>query len=298
MSITQQALWILERNLTQSLNLDEVAKACGVTHFHLAHAFARRTGQPLVRYLRTRRLTMAACALVGRNVGILDLALESGYASHEAFTRAFKAQFNATPKSVRIAGSTDHLKLTHPISLDLPDSEAESAPTRAQAAGFIAVGIWGRLGVGEASVAAELWQSFMAQAHHLVAQSREPPIGIGRTTPDSDAVDYACAVIVDKGTRIPKGLSRIEVPARDYAVFPHKGHVCTIGATYAAIWDGRLPASGLRIEEHGMCLERHRDTFDPTTGLGGVDIWMPLPASERFTGRSEVAKRCMKSPRL
>ena len=279
MSITQQALWILERNSTQSLSLDEVAKACGVTHFHLAHAFARRTGQPLVSYLRARRLTMAARALAGRHADILDLALESGYASHEAFTRAFKAQFNATPKSVRSAGSTDHLKLADPMRLELPDSATDVAPVRARAAGFVAAGIWSRIGVGDASVAAGLWQSFMAQAHRLVAQCDEAPVGISRTTPDAGVVDYACAVIIEEGTRIPNGLSRIEVPARDYAVFTHKGHVSTIGATYAGIWDGWLAASGLGNEEHGMCLERHRDTFDPSTGFGGVDIWMPLQGS-------------------
>ena len=66
MSLTQQALWIVERNSTKPLTLDDVAKACDVTRFHLAHAFVRRTGQPLVKYLRARRLTHAARLLASR----------------------------------------------------------------------------------------------------------------------------------------------------------------------------------------------------------------------------------------
>jgi hypothetical protein len=31
-----------------------------------------------------------------------------------------------------------------------------------------------------------------------------------------------------------------------------------------------------RIAADGASLERHRDTFDPRTSLGGGDIWIPL----------------------
>jgi AraC family transcriptional regulator len=276
MSLTQQALWILERNLTKSLSLQDVAGSCNVTHFHLAHAFARRTGQPLVGYLRARRLTLAARSLAGRHADILDLALESGYASHEAFTRAFKTQFGATPRSVRNAGSTDHLNLVEPLNLPDKGTSADLAAARARTDGFAAIGMWGRIEVGDASAAARLWHSFMAQAHCLVAVGSEPPIGISRTTPDPGVVDYACAVVVQETIRVPKGLSRIRVPGRDHAVFTHPGHISTIGATYATIWDAWSAPEGWRTEENGLCLERHRDTFDPTSGFGGVDIWVPI----------------------
>jgi AraC family transcriptional regulator len=43
-------------------------------------------------------------------------SLESGYASHEAFSRAFKARFGQTPEDVRKAQYTDGLNLVdaHP----------------------------------------------------------------------------------------------------------------------------------------------------------------------------------------
>ncbi len=53
------------------------------------------------------------------------------------------------------------------------------------------------------------------------------------------------------------------------------GHVAKIGAAYAAIWNQWLPEHN-RIAADGACIERHGDTFDPRTGLGGVDIWIPL----------------------
>ena len=44
-------------------------------------------------YVRARRLSDAARALIAGAPDILRLALDSGYASHEAFSRAFKSQF-------------------------------------------------------------------------------------------------------------------------------------------------------------------------------------------------------------
>ena len=53
--------------------------------------------------LRCRRLTQAAYALAAGPNDILSVALDSGYASHEAFSRAFKAQFGETVRGLEKA---------------------------------------------------------------------------------------------------------------------------------------------------------------------------------------------------
>jgi AraC family transcriptional regulator len=78
MSGTNKALFVIERNLDRDLTLDQIAKRCDVSRFHLAHAFGESTGQSVLAYLRGRRLTEAARALVTGTNNILDLALDSG----------------------------------------------------------------------------------------------------------------------------------------------------------------------------------------------------------------------------
>jgi AraC family transcriptional regulator len=96
--LAANVLWAIERNLDRPLTLAELAAACGVSHFHLAHAFGRATGYSVMHYVRARRLTEAARALAaGDAPDILRLALDCGYGSHEAFSRAFRAQFGTTP---------------------------------------------------------------------------------------------------------------------------------------------------------------------------------------------------------
>jgi len=102
MSLTDKAIWVIERNLSRPLTLSELADACGVSRFHLAHAFGEAVGLSVMQYVRSRRLTEAARSLaLGDAPDILNLALDAGYGSHEAFTRAFRAQFGTTPEMVR-----------------------------------------------------------------------------------------------------------------------------------------------------------------------------------------------------
>jgi AraC family transcriptional regulator len=63
MSVTNKALFVIERNLHRDLTLDQIAKYCDVSRFHLTHAFGESTGLPVMEYLRGRRLTEAAYAL-------------------------------------------------------------------------------------------------------------------------------------------------------------------------------------------------------------------------------------------
>ena len=68
-----------------------------------------------MEYLRGRRLTEAAYALAAGADDILSVALDSCYASHEAFSRAFKAHFGRTPEEVRKSESIEGLRLVDAI---------------------------------------------------------------------------------------------------------------------------------------------------------------------------------------
>jgi AraC family transcriptional regulator len=68
---------------------------------------------------------------------------------------------------------------------------------------------------------------------------------------------------------------RVSIPPHRYAIFEHRNHISVIQQTYAAIWDEWLPAHQLASAD-APSIERHKETFDPRTGDGGVDIWIPI----------------------
>src|SRR6185437_5625321 len=98
-----------------------VASMSGVSRYHISRIFAVATGRSVMRYIRGRRLTEAARVLASeapRAADILSVALDYGYGSHEAFTRAFRDQFGVTPEAVRAERALSNLTLVEPLRMD------------------------------------------------------------------------------------------------------------------------------------------------------------------------------------
>ena len=87
--------------------------------------------------------------------------------------------------------------------------------------------------------------------------------------------DYLCGVQVSSDADLPKGITSLSVPRHKYAVFTHKGHVAGVRATFAAIFQKWIPESGLRVANTPN-FERYGREFNPMTGLGGFEIWVPI----------------------
>src|SRR5215470_14995852 len=105
-----KALWYIESHYAGDVSLDDIAAVGGVSRFHMSRAFAVGTGTSISRYVRGRRLTEAARKLADGAHDILSVALDVGYGSHEAFSRAFRDQFGVTPESVRAQRRIDNLE--------------------------------------------------------------------------------------------------------------------------------------------------------------------------------------------
>jgi AraC family transcriptional regulator len=286
MAIVDKAVWVIERNSGSELSLPAVAAACGVSRSHLASAFASATGRPVVGYLRARRLSMAAERLAAGAPDILALALDSGYRSHEAFTRAFRDHFGITPERVREQRTTDGLALTAPLAFAARARPHLPAPACVDSGAIRAVGLRERHRFDGVVRIPMQWQAFMSEHHAAIAQRLDRiPIGLAFPADDDGQFDYVCAAEVARFTGAPPaGLERVELPARRYAVFEHLAHVSTIFDTYAAIWNDALPERGWTVADAPV-VEQHLPTFDPATGEGGLALWIPLADSASVTVR-------------
>ncbi|MCF3652512.1 helix-turn-helix domain-containing protein [Synoicihabitans lomoniglobus] len=94
----------LGRNLDEPLDLETLARDAGVSVRQLERVFARCWGESPRACRRRLRLERAARRLRRSRRSILTIALEAGYASHEAFTRGFTARFGRGPAEYRKSG--------------------------------------------------------------------------------------------------------------------------------------------------------------------------------------------------
>lgn len=88
-----------------SASADDLAARAHLSRFHFDRLVAAATGEPpgaLRRRLLLERAAyrLARTGLVPRCT-VLDVAIEAGYGSHEAFTRAFVRAYGTTPTAVR-----------------------------------------------------------------------------------------------------------------------------------------------------------------------------------------------------
>jgi AraC family transcriptional regulator len=275
MNPAQTALWFIESHLGESLALDDVADVAGVSRFHLVRAFAAATGFSVMRYVRARRLTEAARALARGAPDILSLALDADYGSHEAFTRAFRDQFGVTPEAVRAAMCLDHLELQEPILMDSTALDTLPSPRFETGKAFLFAGVGERFHHENGAGIPGLWQRFHQAVADIPGRVGKVAYGVCCNGDDAGNFDYIAGVEVSDFSDLPRQFSRIRIPAQRYAVFSHADHVSTIRRSVNSIWNHWLPASGLKVAD-APNFERYDETFDPLTGKGGFEIWVPI----------------------
>lgn len=271
-----KALWFIESHLSDDVDLSDIASVAGHSRHHLVRAFGTATGCSVMRHLRGRRLSEAARALAAGAPDILDVALAAGYGSHEAFTRAFRDQFGTTPEAARAHGLTD-MVLVEAIRMDDTTFPDLDPPRLAELPAFLVAGLSERCAMAGATNIPSLWLRLVPHLGNLPNQVGAETYGVCWNGDDDGNVEYMAGLAVSDFSDLPAEFTRLRIPAQRYAVFLHRGHIAGIGATWRAIWQRDLPQTGLTVAD-APTFERYDARFDPRTGLGEVEIWVPVKA--------------------
>ncbi|MDH5371794.1 MAG: helix-turn-helix transcriptional regulator [Acidimicrobiia bacterium] len=100
----QDAIDFVEANLFEVVGVDVAASSASMSPSSFHRYFPALTGYSFGEYVRKRRLSEALETLMRTDVSVLEIALRTGYDSHEAFTRAFKREFGVAPFRFRTGG--------------------------------------------------------------------------------------------------------------------------------------------------------------------------------------------------
>lgn len=271
-----KALWFIETHIASELSLEDIAQASGISRYHLLRAFGIATGRSVMRYVRGRRLTEAARHLVACAPDILTVALDAGYGSHEAFTRAFRDQFGLTPEAVRAQGNLANMSLVEPFRMD-ESLIVELEPPRFENGRILLIaGLGQRYSFETNHGIPQQWQHFLPHLGNIPGQVGDTAYGVCCNPDGTGNFDYIAGVEVANFDDLPSEFSRVRIPAQRYAVFTHRDHVSRMRATVYTIWNKWLPSSGYEHEDAPNFELYSR--FDPRTGLGVIEIWLPIKA--------------------
>ncbi|MBQ7926108.1 MAG: helix-turn-helix domain-containing protein [Lachnospiraceae bacterium] len=97
-----RALEYMEENLSFAIRTEDVARACYCSKSTLEKLFQGINHMTVHEYMVLRRMTVGARLLrQDPEMSVLEIALQLGYGSNEAFSRAFRQVWNCNPSEFR-----------------------------------------------------------------------------------------------------------------------------------------------------------------------------------------------------
>ncbi|RTE09067.1 AraC family transcriptional regulator [Paenibacillus whitsoniae] len=280
------ALAYIEEHLDADIDMKEVARRACCSEYHFTRMFSFLAGVTLSEHIRRRRLTLAALELAGSQAKVIDVAVKYGYASPDAFTRAFQGMHGITPSEARQEGR--QLKAYPPMTFQLSIQGGHEMKYRVvQKDAFRIVGLYKRVPIqfeGVNPEIAAMWQSLdEAKIKQLKSLSNTEPSGIlsasanfseGRME-EKGELDHYIGVATTEAC--PDNLAGLEVAASTWAVFEAVGPFPeTLQGVWGRIYSEWFPSSGYELAP-GPEILWNADK-DVTSPVFRSEIWIPVAA--------------------
>ena len=99
--VVGKALALMHERPAHAWTLDSLAREAGTSRSVLAEKFTHYVGQSPIHYLGKWRMALASNLLRRSALSVMQIALEVGYETDAAFSRAFKREFGQPPASWR-----------------------------------------------------------------------------------------------------------------------------------------------------------------------------------------------------
>jgi AraC family transcriptional regulator len=114
----QQALSYARRNRGETVRLSDLAAETGQSPFHAHRTLRAVLGETPKQFTLRLRVDRAAAELIRSPASILEIALDCGFESHEAFCRAFRRRFGRSPSDYRKHATLGHDATAHADLVD------------------------------------------------------------------------------------------------------------------------------------------------------------------------------------
>ena len=269
----QAAIEHIAVHLDDALELEALARVACLSPFHFHRVFRGMVGETPLELTRRLRLERAAWRLRDKARAVTEIAFDAGYETHEAFTRAFRSSYSASPSGFRLR-KYPRIEIAAPCGVHYSadgavpqfvardsggltmDVDIKDMP-KLRVATVRHVGPYNQIPkafehLGAVAGPAGLVQraSAMIAIYHDVLRPRvERPVH----------EDGSAALVVDEDVRMPEGLVEQHIAGGRYAHTVHVGPYEQLGDVWARLLGEWVPASGHRIGD-GVSYEIYRNT--------------------------------------
>jgi len=266
-------------SLDQALDLERLARGAALSPLHFHRIFRGMVGETPLELHRRLRMERAARELAECETPVTTIALNAGYDSHEAFTRAFRGFYGRAPSEFRQACALERANCARPPQIEIAarsgihfDSQATDSILQ-----FVK-------GVSQMNVEIKQMPALrVAAVHHVgpysgisdafarlgeiagragLIDTRPTMLALyyddPEVTPEAELSSDA-AIVVPESAKLPPGLDQHRLPAGRYACTLHIGPYEQLGDAWSRFMGQWLPQSGERMTE-GASFEIYLNT--------------------------------------
>jgi len=268
-----RAIRYMEQGLGDAVQLKDIAAHVNLSPFHFQRYFKDAMGETPSAYVRRVKLDEAAVSLMTNDLPVNELAFDSGYASHEAFVRAFHRQFGLVPTQYRVF-------VRRASSQPQPEDLARAETVRVrqlQPLRLLAMRFYGSYANIESH-----WQKFA----EVVREAGLPlddlrAVGIAHDNPEitpNELIRYDCAIVDTGFDTEGSALTALTLPANTYALLEHHAPYHEIFATYRVLSITWLTnAAGEYFNEIIKAYELYREPpWENHGGMQRFDLALPV----------------------
>lgn len=269
----------IERHLDDALTLEQLSAVANFSRFHFHRQFAAYCGMPVARYIQRLRLKRASYRLAfNPQEKVIDIALDAGFQSPEAFSRAFRQLLGKSPTQFRRQPDWiewhQHIREPQPLRslnmkveiVDFPTTQiavlrhhGQPELINASAAQFIA---W-RKQSGLSPVAS-------SQTYGIA------PLDPGTTRAEDFYFDICGSVLQPIAEDNPYGVRNGLIPGGRCAVLRHQGAHDRLTDAARALYRDWLPTSGASLRDFPLYFHYLNFVHEVAEHALLTDIYLPL----------------------
>jgi predicted transcriptional regulator YdeE/AraC-like DNA-binding protein len=275
----------IEKHISEEIGLDKIADITGYSKYHLHRMFTGIVGLPLHQYIKRRQLTEAAKSLIFSEKSIVQIALDSGYESQQAFTIAFKSMYKLSPQKFRMKHQFRPIQLKFEVSGNLTQLKGDRIMDIEiiEKGEIFLVGFKGNTRKGF-FVIPRLWQKLHKEKNKIKNRlDMDFIVGVNDYSNDTQlnenqpAFDYYAAVEVSKPEDVDPKMNVLKLPAGKYVVFYYKGKAQdSMQPVIDYIYKEWFPNSNCQLNENARVdVVRYGEKTDEK-GESKIEVWIPI----------------------
>jgi AraC-like DNA-binding protein/predicted transcriptional regulator YdeE len=272
----KEALEYIDGHLDEPISFESLAKRFHFSPYYFHRMFSVIVGKAIAAHIRDRRLILACLKLVNTDESVMNIGLDNGYNSAQAFSRAFRDAYGLPPSEYRRQGFAPVIVTVDEMIMKFTNRLRGGVYINPKMIKKEALTITGVSGDGNKT--AEVWETF-------IKLNAEKPVK-GKLSDNSYEIRIydgdKCTVHVGyavSGRGSDGAYSYFPLPASEYASFDV--YVANGYDSENKAMDEWLETNGQGYTERLLdgrhyCVEYYDERFHGDESASIVEIWVPV----------------------